>query len=226
MQQDDVFCPNCHTPIKEGFFGSNNLFNPADILIINEFHEKKTEGYCGKCGPELRKQAIQCLSEEKILLVVEVARLAEAIPAFSISNPENWKIRPLGLVTGQSSSQAGVFQEIASSETVFFGHDAQKFNKKIKAAENRCLAQMRRATMDLGGNAMVGVHFQSQMVGGEKGSLFISMSGTAVLVENLGEVDKLRKEVFEILESKNKRLNFLITLLSGKQGSIAKDPLD
>jgi uncharacterized protein YbjQ (UPF0145 family) len=217
--KDQIFCPNCNVQIKEGIFGSNNLVKAIDILIINEFLEKKTDGYCKKCGPELRQQAFSGLQEEKILLVVEVSKLAEAIVVLSIENPINWEYSCLGLVSGQSISQKGAFSEIVNSGISFFSGTNENRHKMIKASEERALAQMRKKCIDMGGNAILGAKIDIQALNGDKGQVFVSATGSAVSVKNFDICDKLRFEVLQALETKYRRLNYLITLL----GSISAE---
>ena len=71
----------------------------------------------------------------------------------------------------------------------------------------------------MGGNAILGAKIDIQALNGDKGQVFVSATGSAVSVKNFEICDKLRFEVLQALETKYKRLNYLITLL----GSISAE---
>ena len=65
----------------------------------------------------------------------------------------------------------------------------------------------------MGGNAILGAKIEILALNGDKGQVFVSATGSAISVKNFEICYKLRFEVLQTLESKYKRLNYLITLL-------------
>jgi uncharacterized protein YbjQ (UPF0145 family) len=213
MYENETLCPNCGAIIKESLVGRNVLCKPLETLIINEFFVKKTEAYCGKCAPTLLKEASERLREEKINLVVAVARLAESILILTVENPPGWQFTCLGPATAQSTTGKGPLLELENSAVSFFGSGNENKHLKIKLAEERVFSQLRKKCIEADCNAIVGAKVDYHILDGEKGGLLITVSGTMVKVSNMAEVDKPRFDFLEMLNIKYNRLGYLITLL-------------
>lgn len=178
-------CPNCNKPIKSSILSSNELLNNDKVAIINEYHEKKSTAFCEKCGNKLYQEYRSRLISDKENLNIKMGSKLSCIPLASIHSPLNWEYDVLGLVTGQSVTGTGVFSEFASSFTDFFGKQSKAYNSKIKGGEYLCMSQIRKQTIDLGGNAIVAVDIDYSEVGGDKGMLMVCMTGTAIRLKNL-----------------------------------------
>jgi len=202
-------CPNCKHAIKTGFIGTNNFLDQEDINIINEYHETKNDVYCDKCGKELYTIYKNRLLNERKELSEKITSLITFIPVVSIHSPLNWDYEVIGLVTGQSTTGTGVFAEFYSSFTDFFGTQSKSYNKKIKGGENLCKFQIRKQTIDLGGNAIVATDIDYSEVGGEKGMLLVCMTGTAIKLKNLEILGQNEFNKINELFILNNRITFL-----------------
>lgn len=209
MATEFTECPNCGTKLKGGLFSYNELLTENKIKIINEYYPKKSIAYCGKCGDGLYKEYQAKVIEERNKLNSEIQSLLEAVPVVSIHSPQNWEYEILGMVTGQSTTGTGVISEFTSSLTDLLGMQSGRYNKKIKAGEDMCFAQLRRQALDLEGNAVIGTDIDYSEVGGDKGMLLVCMAGTAIKIKNTTVLGKERTTEIEYLAKIYKRLKVL-----------------
>ncbi|MEI7585563.1 heavy metal-binding domain-containing protein [Runella sp.] len=209
MTSEYTECPNCGAKLKTSLFSYNEILSINKINIINEYHPKKAAAYCGKCGDELYKQYQSKSIEEKDKLSTDLQVLIEAVPVVSLHSPQGWNYDILGMVTGQSTTGTGVVSEFTSSFTDFFGMQSGSYNKKIKAGENLCFAQLRKQALDMGGNAVIGTDIDYSEVGGEKGMLMVCMAGTAIKIKNTESLGTERNLELEQLIKLYKRLKML-----------------
>lgn len=209
MTSEYTECPNCGAKLKTSLFSYNEILSINKINIINEYHPKKAAAYCGKCGDELYKQYQSKSIEEKDKLCTDLQVLIEAVPVVSLHSPQGWNYDILGMVTGQSTTGTGVVSEFTSSFTDFFGMQSGSYNKKIKAGENLCFAQLRKQALDMGGNAVIGTDIDYSEVGGEKGMLMVCMAGTAIKIKNTESLGTERNLELEQLIKLYKRLKML-----------------
>lgn len=202
-------CPNCNTPIKTSMFSSVELYNKVTARLINAYQTSQAEGYCTKCGEKLLAAAQQKAIEEREQLTREIATMLDAIPVVSIPHPLGWDYEVIGIVTGQSTTGTGVFSELSASVNDIFGTKSGRFNKKIKAGEALCTAQLRQQTLDLGGHAVLGTDIDYSEVGGERGMLMVCMAGTAVRLKNLNILGAEKAGEMKHLQQIYTRLKFL-----------------
>ncbi len=210
MSTEFTECPYCKTKLKSGLLSSVTLLNDDKIDIINEYSDEQFDAYCTKCGNELYSICSQLLIEEKKKLTLEIYDLMGSIPVISIHTPYKWEYEILEMVTGQSTTGTGVISEFTSSFTDLFGTQSKHYNQKLKYGENMCFAQLRKQTLDLGGNAVIGTDIDYSEVGGQKGMLMVCMGGTAINITNIEVLGKDRadnivkiKELIERMDELN-----------------------
>lgn len=178
-------CPNCRAELKSGLISSNKLLSEAKTKVINEYHEPRSEGYCGKCGKELYEKYRSQVIAERNETANQIYALSTVIPVISSHSPLNWDYDILQMVTGQSTTGTGVISEFTSSFTDLFGAQAARYNNKLKAGENLCFAQLRKQTLDIGGNAVIATDIDYSELGADKGMIMVCMNGTAIRLKNL-----------------------------------------
>ena len=206
MSTEFTDCPHCKTKIKSGLLSSVTLLNDDKIDVINEYIDNPSDAYCTKCGNDLYAKYYHILIEEKKKLTQEMYNIIDSIPVISIHTPLNWKYDILEMVTGQSTTGTGVVSEFTSSFTDLFGAQSGRYNQKLKAGENMCLAQLRKQTLDLGGNAVIGTDIDYSEVGGQKGMLMVCMGGTAINVINIEVLGKDRADNIVRIKELNERI--------------------
>ena len=202
-------CPNCNTELKRGLMSSTKLLDRDKIYIINEYHDQKSDGYCNKCGMELYDKYASTLLEEKKKISSRLRRLISAIPVISTHSPLKWDYNILGMVTGQSTTGTGVISELTSSFTDLFGAQSGRHNKKLKFGENMCFAQLRKQTLDAGGNAVIATDIDYSELGARKGMIMVCMAGTAVKLKNTDVLGQQKAKHIDELFSLNDRLRHL-----------------
>ena len=86
----------------------------------------------------------------------------------------------LGIVTGEVIAGANVVRDIFASITDIFGGRSGKYEKVLARARNEAFDEMKAAALALGGDAVVGVDIDYEVLGKTGSMLMVSVSGTAV----------------------------------------------
>ena len=88
----------------------------------------------------------------------------------------------LGIVTGEVIVGANLFRDLFASITDIVGGRSGKYEAVLARARQQALAEMKQETLKLGGNAVVGVDLDYEVLGNSGSMLMVSASGTAVIV--------------------------------------------
>lgn len=121
-------CPNCGSKLKGGILSSVTLASRNLTSIINEYNDKKVDGYCSKCVGDLKTKYLLKLSNEKEELQLKIQKLIDSIPVVSTHSPLNWDYEIINMVTGQTTTGTGVISEFTSSFTDLFGAQSGRYN--------------------------------------------------------------------------------------------------
>jgi uncharacterized protein YbjQ (UPF0145 family)/DNA-directed RNA polymerase subunit RPC12/RpoP len=201
-------CPNCNSKMS-GIFSNNFPLGKSKSDFINKFKGLDDISYCNKCGEKLFYDTKDELSTEKKKLSESIQNLFLSIPVISAQNPLNWNYEIIDMVTGQSVTGTGVIAEFTSTFTDLFGLQSERYNNKIRNGEDLCFAQLRKKTIDLGGNAVLAVDIDYSEIGGDKGMIMVCMTGTAVKLKNIEIFGIERAENIKNLNESLTRFNFL-----------------
>jgi uncharacterized protein YbjQ (UPF0145 family) len=90
--------------------------------------------------------------------------------------------RYLGIVTGEVIVGANIFRDIFASITDIVGGRSGKYEDVLARARKEAIAEMEAEAAKLGGNAVVGVDLDYEVLGSNGSMLMVSCSGTAVIV--------------------------------------------
>jgi uncharacterized protein YbjQ (UPF0145 family) len=191
---------------------SVKLLEDKKVKVINEYSGNKAAGYCNKCGTKAYDESAAKLQVELNSIQAKLQSFIFHIPMVTIQNPLNWNYEVLGMVTGQAVTGTGVISEFTSSFTDLFGAQSNRYNNKLKAGEAMCAAQLRKQTLDIGGNAIIGTDIDYSEVGGEKGMLMVCMAGTAVRLNNIELLSDITRSGIKELTALNERLKYLSAL--------------
>jgi uncharacterized protein YbjQ (UPF0145 family) len=88
----------------------------------------------------------------------------------------------LGIVTGEAIMGANVFQDLFAGIRDIVGGRSATYEKELSKARQIALEEMEAAAAQRGGNAVVGVDLDYEVLGANNGMLMVSASGTAVKV--------------------------------------------
>jgi uncharacterized protein YbjQ (UPF0145 family) len=114
------------------------------------------------------------------------------------------------MVTGQTATGTGVISEFTSSFTDLFGAQSGRHNMKLKSGEDMCFAQLRKRTLDKGGNAVIATDIDYSEIGSSRGMLMVCMAGTAVRLSNTDVLGSKRAQLINELAEHNSRLRKLM----------------
>ncbi len=182
---DNANCPNCKAKIVDSVFNYNAMLSKQKVQLINYFKEIKVQDFCNKCGDELYRKAGLKMIDKRTDVITNLGKIISKIPIVTLQSPLYWDYLVCGIVTAQSTTGTGVFSEITSSFTDFFGQQSGTYNKKLKDGEDLCQNILRKKAIEIGANAIVAVDIDYAEVGGGKGMLMVCMAGTAIHVKNV-----------------------------------------
>ena len=89
----------------------------------------------------------------------------------------------LGVIAGEAIVGANIFRDIFAAVTDIVGGRSGAYESALRDARETALNELRDAARDLGGNAVVGVDIDYEVVGKSGSMLMVSVSGTAVIVQ-------------------------------------------
>jgi len=87
-----------------------------------------------------------------------------------------------GIVTGEVIVGANLFRDLFASITDIVGGRSGKYENVLARARKEALSEMESEGRHLGGNAVIGVDIDYEVIGKNGSMLMVSASGTAVTV--------------------------------------------
>ena len=88
-----------------------------------------------------------------------------------------------GIVIGEVIVGANLFRDLFASIPDIVGGRSGKYENVLKRARDEALTEMQAEAAKLGGNAVVGVDLDYEVVGDKGSMLMVSASGTAVVTD-------------------------------------------
>jgi LSD1 subclass zinc finger protein len=96
----------------------------------------------------------------------------------------------LGVVSAECAFGVNLFRDFFAGMTDVFGGRSGATQNVLRDARDTCLAELRAAAAEQGGNGSIGIHLDySEFSGGGKSMLFLVATGTAVVAEPVGVGD-------------------------------------
>jgi uncharacterized protein YbjQ (UPF0145 family) len=89
-----------------------------------------------------------------------------------------------GVVAGEAILGANLFKDVFAGIRDLVGGRSATYERELQKARDIALQEMRDKAAELGGNAVVGVDLDYEVLGQGNGMLMVSASGTAVVVES------------------------------------------
>ena len=89
----------------------------------------------------------------------------------------------LGIVSGDAILGANVFKDLFAGIRDLVGGRSATYERELQRARDMAITEMQEKAAALGGNAVVGVDLDYEVLGQGNGMLMVSASGTAVVVE-------------------------------------------
>ena len=91
--------------------------------------------------------------------------------------------RYCGVVAGEAILGANVFKDIFAGIRDLVGGRSATYERELQRARDMALREMEEKARAAGGNAVVGVDLDYEVLGQGNGMLMVSASGTAVVAE-------------------------------------------
>jgi uncharacterized protein YbjQ (UPF0145 family) len=88
----------------------------------------------------------------------------------------------LGIVTGEVIVGANIFRDLFAGIRDIVGGRSGSYENILGDARRQALAEMESEATKLGGNAVIGVDLDYEVIGANGSMLMVSCSGTAVVV--------------------------------------------
>lgn len=97
------------------------------------------------------------------------------------STIESQEVREyIGLVSGDAIIGANVFRDFFAGMRDFFGGRSASYEKVLADARSEALREIEEVAYSKGADAVIGIHFDLQVMGQKNGMLAVSATGTAV----------------------------------------------
>lgn len=90
--------------------------------------------------------------------------------------------RYCGIVAGEAVLGANLFKDLFAGIRDLVGGRSATYEKELQSAREIALEEMQQRAKEAGGNAVVGVDIDYEVLGKDNGMLMVSASGTAVVV--------------------------------------------
>ena len=88
-----------------------------------------------------------------------------------------------GVVAGEAIIGANIFRDLLASVTDIVGGRSGAYESALRGARETAIRELQQAAREAGGNAVVGVDIDYEVIGKNGSMLMVSASGTAVRVE-------------------------------------------
>lgn len=89
----------------------------------------------------------------------------------------------LSIVTGEVIVGANLFRDLFANIRDMVGGRSGAYENVLERARSEALTEMQDRAADMGGNAVIGVDLDYEVIGQSGSMLMVSASGTAVIVE-------------------------------------------
>lgn len=205
-------CPNCNTKLDGGGLFSSlpaKIVSEIGIEAINLFLQTNHSQGCTKC---LRKEILDTKSIIEANLTngsKDFSKNKCWLPLTSSGVSSNWKFEVIDLVTAQANIGTGVVSELSSDIKDLFGMQSNTYNLKMSKAEAMCKNRLIMNGLALGANAIIGIDIDYNEVGGGKGMLMVSMTGTAISLKDKSVLSSDSEHRLEIAIESFQELNQL-----------------
>ncbi len=89
----------------------------------------------------------------------------------------------LGVVTGEAIIGANIIRDLFAGVRDIVGGRSAAYEESLAEARNEAFREVQEETARLGGNAVVGIDLDYEVVGQGGSMMMVAVSGTAVIVE-------------------------------------------
>ena len=177
-------CYNCAEPIQSNItklYGAKTIedFNQVKEVIIEKSQDVYDESTCNLINSLINKILAESsyIKDEGISDYIAKQQMMTTGYDFV-----GYKIKKyIGIISGQVVLGTGFLSEFSASYADFFGAQSNKFASKLEQAKNAALGKLSDKSINMGGNAIIGVDFDYITFHGNL--IGVVANGTSVVVE-------------------------------------------
>lgn len=94
-------------------------------------------------------------------------------------------VKYIGLVSGEAIMGANIFKDLFASIRDIVGGRSAAYEGELRRAKEIAISEMKRQAKDLGGNAVIAVDLDYEVIGsGGTNMLMVCVSGTAIVYKD------------------------------------------
>lgn len=161
-----IKCPECGAKLTDEMIEVNMCWECGYILDKSQLDEETVV--------EINKQSIENNPYSSKMFNDHLLTTGVNFEGFSIKEYK-------GLVSGDVVLGTGVLSEIKSGLSDLFGAESDTYSEKIKTAKQKAVNDMICNSLNIGGNAIIGISYQISSFAGSN-MIMISVNGTSVCV--------------------------------------------
>ncbi|MDD2979585.1 MAG: heavy metal-binding domain-containing protein [Hespellia sp.] len=178
-------CSNCGNELTEDMFVGGLCFNCGHDVSETVALAEKEKALADEEQERLNKKKAMEEAREKQERIEQLrADQAERTSHHRLTTGftfEDCKIdKYLGLVSGEVVIGSGYLSDIAASISDFLGVEATEYSDKLKCAKKAALNDMISESVELGGNAIIGISYEYLTFSGNM--IGVSVNGTSVSI--------------------------------------------
>ena len=88
-----------------------------------------------------------------------------------------------GVVAGEAILGANMFKDLFAGIRDLVGGRSSTYERELQKARDIAMEELQHRAKEAGGNAVIGIDLDYEVMGEKNGMLMVSVSGTAVVVE-------------------------------------------
>ena len=92
-------------------------------------------------------------------------------------------VRYCGVVAGEAILGANIFKDLFAGIRDLVGGRSGTYERELQRARDIAMKELAERATEMGGNAVVGIDLDYEVMGEKNGMLMVSASGTAVVIE-------------------------------------------
>ena len=184
MEQVCVKCEATSKGLLSGAkFVDSNLLNDLKEAGIKD----APECICTKCYCAFRDvthrqiwDEIKSKKEDIEKLKNEIKKELSKIEILTYPPTPGMEYEAKGIISSFSAMGTGLFTEVVSGWTDFFGVESETYHKKLDLAQNNCFDRLRYSAVEKDADCVIGTHITYTELTAGKGMILVCACGTAI----------------------------------------------
>lgn len=184
MEQVCVKCEATSKGLLSGTkFVDSTLLNDLKKVGIKDV----PECICTKCYSVFSDAAqrnirneIKSKTERIETLRTEIKKELNKVEILTYPPTTDMEYQVKGIISSFSAMGTGLFTEVVSGWTDFFGLESETYHKKLDLAQNNCFDRLRYSAVEKDADCVIGAHITYTELTAGKGMILVCACGTAI----------------------------------------------